>query len=503
MGPDKEEKSTATTKKRVLTINTEKKKKKGEEKHDEDGEALSPAARLFHQRSFNCHIIAMMGLAKRIDVDAVKAGLEETLLRHPRFSSVMVPGTKERWLRTKVVIDNHIVVPDLNVEDSSLSSRDQLVEDYVSSLSTTTLPLSQPLWDIHILNIRTSEAEAIAVLRVHHSLGDGVSLISLLLACTRRTSDPNALPTLPDSQRRSAHSGGRGLCGFIMSIWKVMVLMWHTLVDVLLFVATSTFLKDTETPLKGKGGVGFHRKRFIHRYLSLDDVKVVKNAVGCTVNDVLVGITSAALSRYLNRRYGEMDDAKDKKKNLPPNIRLRTTMLVNVRKNSGIHALAELMKGHGGARWGNRIGYAILRFPIAMFEDPVDYIRKGMEVTERKKNSLESIFTYASGVLIVKLLGIKVAAALCHRMLSNTTVSFSSIAGPVEEIGFYDHPLVYIAPSVYGHPQAVTLHFQSYMNKIKLVLAVDELTVPDPKRLVDDFVESLKLIKDATVKNSS
>ncbi|KAJ6830520.1 O-acyltransferase WSD1-like [Iris pallida] len=280
-----------------------------------------------------------------------------------------------------------------------------------------------------------------------------------------------------------------------MSIWKVMVLMWHTLVDVLLFVATSTFLKDTETPLKGKDGVGFHRKRFIHQDLSLDDVKLVKNAIGCTVNDVLVGITSAALSRYLNRRYGEMDGAKEKK-NLPPNIRLRTTMLVNVRKNSGIHALAELMKG-GGARWGNRIGYTILRFPVAMFEDPVDYIRKGMEVAERKKNSLEAIFTYASSIVIVKLLGIKVAAALCHRMLSNTTVSFSSIAGPVEEIGFYDHPLVYIAPSVYGHPQAVTLHFQSYMNKIKLVLAVDELTVPDPKRLVDDFVESLKLMKDA------
>ncbi|KAJ6823161.1 O-acyltransferase WSD1-like [Iris pallida] len=230
----------------------------------------------------------------------------------------------------------------------------------------------------------------------------------------------------------------------------------------------------------------------------MDDVKVVKNAFGCTVNDVLVGITSAALSRYLNRRYGEMDGAK----NLPPNIRLRTTMLVNIRKNSVIH-VSILMKGHGGARWGNRIGYTILRIPIAMFEDPVDYIRKGMEVTKRKKNSLEAIFTYASGVLIVKLLGIKIATALCHRMLSNTTVSFSNIAGPVEEIGFYDHPLVYIAPSVYGHPQAVTLHFQSYMNKIKLVLAVDELTVPDPKRLVDDFVASLKLIKDATVKNSS
>ena len=51
--------------------------------------------------------------------------------------------------------------------------------------------------------------------------------------------------------------------------------------------------------------------------------------------------------------------------------------------------------------------------------------------------------------------------------------------------------------------QAVTLHFQSYMNKIKMVLAVDELTVPDPYLLLDDLAESLKLIKDAVVTKSS
>ena len=51
--------------------------------------------------------------------------------------------------------------------------------------------------------------------------------------------------------------------------------------------------------------------------------------------------------------------------------------------------------------------------------------------------------------------------------------------------------------------QAVTLHFQSYMNKIKIVLAVDDLTVPDRHQLLDDLAESLKLIKDAVVMKSS
>jgi hypothetical protein len=41
-------------------------------------------------------------------------------------------------------------------------------------------------------------------------------------------------------------------------------------------------------------------------------------------------------------------------------------------------------------------------------------------------------------------------------MLSNTTLSFSSLAGPAEKVEFYGHPIVYIATSVYGHPHVRT-----------------------------------------------
>lgn len=53
-------------------------------------EKMSPAARLFHAPRFNCYILAIMGCKTRINPSVVKAGLEETLLRHPRFSSKMV-----------------------------------------------------------------------------------------------------------------------------------------------------------------------------------------------------------------------------------------------------------------------------------------------------------------------------------------------------------------------------------------------------------------------------
>ncbi|KAK1326512.1 hypothetical protein QJS10_CPA01g01908 [Acorus calamus] len=53
-------------------------------------EPLSPAARLFAQPNFNCHIIAVLGVGERLGVDAVKAGLQVTLLQHPRFSCLQM-----------------------------------------------------------------------------------------------------------------------------------------------------------------------------------------------------------------------------------------------------------------------------------------------------------------------------------------------------------------------------------------------------------------------------
>lgn len=60
--------------------------------HDEvvEEEPLSPSARLFHEPNFNVYIIAIMGSKTKIQLDIVKANLEHTLLKHPRFSSLQV-----------------------------------------------------------------------------------------------------------------------------------------------------------------------------------------------------------------------------------------------------------------------------------------------------------------------------------------------------------------------------------------------------------------------------
>jgi hypothetical protein len=43
------------------------------------------------------------------------------------------------------------------------------------------------------------------------------------------------------------------------------------------------------------------------------------------------------------------------------------------------------------------------------------------------------------------------------------------------------------------------INFQSYINKMTIVLSVDESIIPDPYQLCDDVIDSLKLIKDAVI----
>ncbi|XP_012570634.1 wax ester synthase/diacylglycerol acyltransferase 11-like isoform X2 [Cicer arietinum] len=469
-----------------------------------EGEELSPAARLFHSPSFNCYVIAIIGCKTNINPQVIKQGLSQTLLKHPRFTSKLVKkGRKSRWTPTTIDLDNHIIVPKL---DSKIEFPDRFIEDYISNFTKTPLDLSKPLWELHLINIKTSDSEAIGIFRIHHSIGDGASLISLLLAATRKTSDPNALPTLPRGYKRvDSSSKSNYLLFWLGMIWWGLTLIWNTMVDVFMLVLTILFFKDTHTPLKGAHGVELNTKRFVYRTVSLDDIKLVKDGMKTTINDVLLGLTQAGLTRYLNREYTSVEDANDggakqRQRSVPKNIRLRASILVNIRPIPGIQDLADMMAEKGKAKWGNHMGYIIFPFNIALHEDPLEYVRQAKATIDKKKHSLEAICSYAFAKLVLNLFGVKVVGAITKRALFHTTMAFSNVLGPVEEISFYGHPVAFIAPSVYGHPHALTIHFQSYANKMTISLAVDPSIIPNPYLLCDDLEESLKLICDAFVK---
>ncbi|CAN0889697.1 Wax ester synthase/diacylglycerol acyltransferase 11 [Linum grandiflorum] len=417
-----------------------------------------------------------------------------------------------KWVPTTVNLKNHVIVPDVDQSTftTSSSAGQKFVEDYISELTKTTIDGSkQPLWDLHLLNVKTApDSEALGVFRIHHSLGDGTSLMSLLLACTRQMSDPDSLPTIPTRKTKTQEgddlNGGvlkRVTWRLLVRVWMMAVLMWNTAVDVLAFFLTAMGLKDTETPLKGPDGVEHLPRRFVWRTVSLDDFKFVKNAMNTTINDVALGATQAGLSRYLNRKFGGSDDDGETKNSLlsKGRIRMRSTLLVNLRPGPGIQALADMMEKDTEVKWGNWIGFVLLPLTIGIRDDPLDYVREAKAVVDRKKRSLEAFFTFSIAEIVVKLFGIKRSNDMSHKIITRTTLCFTNLVGPLEDIGFYGHPLSFLAPSSFNQPHGLMINFQSCVNKMTIVLSAEESTVPDPHQLCDDILQSLQLIKNAVV----
>ncbi|KAF7037959.1 hypothetical protein CFC21_048220 [Triticum aestivum] len=482
-----------TLRKRPLSVKTAAGREGRTAAEAELGEPVSPSARLVE----DFYIIVLMGASTPLNLPALRAGIEAQLARYPHFRSIQVTDRdgELRWLPTTVNVDNHLIRPTLDPA-AVAANPDKAVEDYVASLSTLPMDRSQPLWEFHLFDFPTSEATSTAAIRVHHSLGDGMSLLTLLMACTRSAADPTRLPAMPPLPTRTGAIYQRprpsaGVLAFLAWVWSFVVLAWHTVVDVVGFFATILFLKDPHTLFKRVNHAETQRKRIVHRRLSLDDVKFVKNAMKCTVNDVLIGVTYAALSRYHFRKSGETDTHKE--------IRVRSMLLVNLRPTTSLHACVDMIKSgkESHVEWGNELGFIILPFFIGMHSDPLDYVRKGKKVVDRKKSSLEVVFTHVAAEVIFKVFGLKAASAIFHRMISHTTISFANMTGPVEQVEFCGHPIVFIAPSGYGPPEALTVNYQSYVNTIMINLALDEGHFPDYDELLDDFVESLEHIKDA------
>ncbi|VAI82571.1 unnamed protein product [Triticum turgidum subsp. durum] len=472
-------------------------------------EPVSPTARAMED--IGIYIVVTIGLDTPIKLSIFRAGIESLLARCPRLGCIQVADGSSnggaRWARTAVNAEDHMIVPRLDGA-AVAADPDKAVEDYVASLSTLPMDRSRALLEFHLLDFPTSEAASTVAVRVHHAYGDGMSLMALLMMSTRNAAaDTKARPATPPRRRRPSRTGAiyasrrrpplsTGALALVTWVWSYLVLAWNTASDVAYFAATILFLSDPRTLFKRADDDEFHAKRFVHRSLSLDDVMFLKSSMNCTVNDVLVAVTSAALSRYYFRKSGDTNTSK---------ICLRSLLPVNTRPATSLQTYVNVIESdkRNEVTWGNKLGYIILSFYLAMHEDPLAYIRKAKKVLDRKKRSLEVILTYKIGLIFTKFFGVKVGTSIFRRLFARTTIVFSNMVGPAEQVELCGHPVAFLAPSVYGIPEALIIHYQSYRSTIKIILSVDEDKFPDYHQLLDDFDQTLTVMKDAASRLST
>ncbi|CAM6016449.1 unnamed protein product [Sphagnum balticum] len=473
----------------------------------EPEEPVTPCGRLFIQPSMNCYIMCTLGFKNPINLPEVRVALEETLVKHKRFHSVMKKNAKgtEVWVPADVDINAHVFEPfGFSEEDFAAPS---FVEKYVADLATApAMSFSRPLWECHILNRTSGDAAAHLIFRLHHSLGDGASLMSLLLACTRRVDHPDTMPSIPVKKLKQNADPHIFL---LTSLWKTLILIWNTVTGIAYFMATVLWLKDSDTKIKGHAGVGRAQKSLMYAVIDIDDMRIVKNAVNGTINDVLMGIIGAGLRRYLEGQHKDLTkpagicltflQANLKNTSKVDHLRIRATVLKNMRSSPGLQELASMMEGGSQTQWGNQLGYLIFPIPLKHSSDPLDCVRAAKKTGNQMKASLEAAFTYWSGALLMSITGPVVPTWLTKHVTLQMTLAVSNVPGPLEPVTFLGNPIVHMYAITAGHPVSLSIFFQSYAGKASLVVETARDLIPDPETLCQYMVDALQEMKQAVV----
>ncbi|KAK6946094.1 O-acyltransferase WSD1, C-terminal [Dillenia turbinata] len=156
-------------------------------------EPLSPTGKMFLQQDMYFVNNCVFCPENPLDVVAAKFSLKNSaFIKYPRFCSLLVrdENGEEHWRKTKVDLERHLII----LEDKVGGGEDEeeVVNHYMADLAVSS-PLStdKPLWEFHSLM-----AHKCVAMRVHHASGDGISLMSLFLACCRKADDPNESPTM-------------------------------------------------------------------------------------------------------------------------------------------------------------------------------------------------------------------------------------------------------------------------------------------------------------------
>ena len=337
---------------------------------------------------------AVMLFNSPLDFERLKATLEVRLLSMNRFRQRLAwprlgPG-KPYWQ------DDPDFDRGYHLQRAALPppGNQAALQDVVSLLVSTPLDLSRPPWQFHFIE---NYADCCAlVLRLHHSIADGMALIHVILSLT--DSNPNA-PWPSVSPERSRRWRASRLAAPLRPARSRLKATCKTATNVLqegidLLVCPSHLLDvghtgrnaaadlgrflllqpDPSTVLRGELGVS--KRVAWSAGIPLEDVKLIRRALGGTVNDVLLTVAAGALRRYLQDRGEPVD-----------NISMRVTVPVNMRPPG---REAEL---------GNQVGAVFVPLPISI-ADPVCRLGEVVRQMKGRKDSLEApVFFTALNIL--------------------------------------------------------------------------------------------------------
>jgi diacylglycerol O-acyltransferase / wax synthase len=438
-------------------------------------------------------IIGVWRLEPGITLAALRERIEQRLLRFSRFSQrVQEDPLGAVWLPDEHFdLARHVVAEKLRRRRGQ-GAREAL-KARVGELASTPLDLAHPLWQFHLIEDHPGEdgsSGSALIARIHHCIGDGIALISVMMSIT----DGGPLP--PERKRRSRvvaepEEGGDWLADAVLKPVTDLTLKAIAMygsgvsrsVEMLAnpqmplvgslemaragaqvisdAAALALMADDSPTLLKGKPGVT--KSVAWCDPIPLDEVKAVGKALGCSINDVLLACAAGAIGGYLASR-GDAVAGKE----------IRAMVPVNLRPLEKAHEL------------GNRFGLVPLVLPIGI-ENPVERVFAVRARMAELKGSYQPMLAFA--VLAVAGLMIRpVQHALLGLFAKKATMVMTNVPGPATKLKFCGSTLT---QTMFWVPQSgdigVGISILSYGGGVQFGLITDSTLCPDPENIIERF----------------
>jgi diacylglycerol O-acyltransferase len=193
------------------------------------------------------------------------------------------------------------------------------VADVVGDIAGRALDRSRPLWEFWVIEGVENGLVAV-VARMHHATIDGVSGSSLLTVILDHEADPAERSPTPNDRRPEHKPSDIELVQHaIMSRLRRPFPLTLALAMPNLVRAAAGITRVRRDASRPAGGTPFNtprtpwnapltpHRRVAFTSVSLDEVKSMKNAFACTVNDVVLATATGALRRYL-QNLGALPD---------------------------------------------------------------------------------------------------------------------------------------------------------------------------------------------------
>jgi diacylglycerol O-acyltransferase / wax synthase len=434
-------------------------------------------------------IVGVWLLQPAITMAALRERIEAKLLQYDRFRQKASPDAMGAvWEEdTRFDLDRHVVPLELAPQPGE--TQRQALQRHCGALATTPLDPAHPLWQMHL--VADYEGGSALVARIHHCIGDGIALISVMLSITDGGTDPPrrrrnlaaskaheadepdwlteaVLKPLTDVAIKAIGMYGDGVGRSMDALAHPSqpllssVGMARSGLQVAQDVAALALMPDdSPTLLKGRP-VGSKAVAWSEP-MPLELVKTIGKGLGCTVNDVLLSCAAGAIGAWLAAQ-GQDPQGKE----------IRAMVPVNLRPLDKAWQL------------GNRFGLAPLVLPVGI-ANPIERVYAVHQRMAEMKGSYQPLLAFA--VLSISGLFVKpVQDAVLGLFAKKATAVMTNVPGPAVPLKFCGSTL---RQTMFWVPASgdigVGLSILSYGGGVQFGLITDQQLCARPQEIIDLF----------------